>query len=443
MRDYLVLGFVYGSIPFCFKKPWIGVLVFLFISLANPHRFSWSFAVHAQVAMLVAVPTILGFLVTREKDPFPRERESILLLLFWGLTMVTSHFAIYANSAWSYWQQFSKILLMAFLTTALFIDRKKLKYYFLTIGVSLGLLGAKGGLFSLMTGGRYNVRGPEGTFIENEGDFALALNMALPLLHYLAREEKNVWIKTGLRVLFVFTLIAVVFTYSRGAFLGLSAVLILIFLRSKQKFLAVVAAVLIFFATSYIPPAWYEEMSTMITYEEDGSAMGRIDAWKFAINLARDRPLTGGGFEAFKPAMFDIYYEGSSRYHDAHSNWFEVLGEQGFTGLVLYVSILFSCLWSLQKIRRRALETESGSWMRSYAEMIQVSLVAYMVGGSFVGRAYFDLFYQMVAGVIVLKVLVDRELGGRDEEVNLPGAPAIAEEEIAETHPRTPSYSGT
>ena len=44
------------------------------------------------------------------------------------------------------------------------------------------------------------------------------------------------------------------------------------------------------------------------------------------------------------------------------------------------------------------------------ANMFLIALVAYMVGGVFLGRAYFDLFYHIVAMTVILKVVVEREM---------------------------------
>ena len=61
-----------------------------------------------------------------------------------------------------------------------------------------------------------------------------------------------------------------------------------------------------------MPQQWFERMATIKTYEQDASAMGRINAWNMAFNLAKDRPL-GGGFDAFQWDMFAALRAGSRR----------------------------------------------------------------------------------------------------------------------------------
>ena len=169
-------------------------------------------------------------------------------------------------------------------------------------------------------------------------------------------------------------------------------------------------ATMLLLAAIYVPEKWYTRMGTITTYEQDASAMGRINAWHFAWNVASDRPFTGGGFQTFSPELFEIYAPNPDQYADAHSIYFEMLGEQGFIALGLFMALLTSCFLSLRKVKKDFKDVPSGDWLCNYSDMLQVSLIAYMVGGAFLGRAYFDLFYHLVCTIVVLKVLAKREL---------------------------------
>jgi probable O-glycosylation ligase (exosortase A-associated) len=151
-------------------------------------------------------------------------------------------------------------------------------------------------------------------------------------------------------------------------------------------------------------------MNTIGTYEQDGSAMGRINAWHFAYNLAKDRPLVGGGFGAFTQEAFAVWAPNPNDFHDSHSIWFTMLGEHGFVGLGLFV-LLWLLTWRLSSGLIRSCTGRSELlWVADLARMIQVALIGYWVGGSFLGLAYWDMPY-LLAGVLVLcRVLVDRHL---------------------------------
>jgi probable O-glycosylation ligase (exosortase A-associated) len=426
IRDLILFALILGSLPVCFLRPWIGVLIFSWIGYMNPHRFTWGAAYDFPFASIIAVVTLAGFLFTKEKDRFYLERETILIILLWIVFTLTSFSAFYPDYAWELWKKTSKIFLICLITIPLFIDKKKLRYLLLTIALSLGFLGIKGGIFSMVTAGAYNVRGPEASFIGGEGDFALALNMAIPLLFYLAREETNKRMKFLLTSAFALSIVSVIFTYRRGAFLGLIAVIFMLMIKSNKKMLsaAVLSSVLVV-APFFVTEKWTERMETIKTYEEDGSAMGRINAWKMAWNVAKDRPLKGAGFEGLTWGTKERYSpDPGATAGDVHSIYFEVLGEHGFIGFGLFIALLLLSIFSLRKIKKTFKSYPSSQWLCNYADMLQISIIAYMVGGIFLGRAYFDLFYHLVVIVVILKVLAKRELINQQNQLNYQNRPS-------------------
>lgn len=410
-RDLILFAIILGSLPFCFIRPWIGVLVFSWIGYMNPHRFTWGTAYDFPFAYIVAITTLAGFVFAKDKDRIHMERETILILLLWIVFTITSFYAFYPDNAWQMWKKTSKILLMCLITTALFTDRRRLRYLLLTIAISLGFLGIKGGIFSIVTAGAYNVRGPEGSFIGGEGDFGLALNMTIPILFYLTKEESNKKIKLLLQSAFFLSVVSVIFTYRRGAFLGLAAVVFMLMIKSNKKiFSATVLSIALIITPYFITEKWFERMETIKTYEEDGSAIGRINAWKMSWAVAKDRPLIGAGFEGLTGRTIDNYSPNpDATAGDVHSIYFEMLGEHGFIAFGLFGLLLVLVFLSLIKIKRSFKNDPSMKWLCNYSDAIQISVIAYMVGGAFLGRAYFDLFYQLVAIVVILKILARRE----------------------------------
>jgi len=168
---------------------------------------------------------------------------------------------------------------------------------------------------------------------------------------------------------------------------------------------------------TFAPSSWIERMNTIETYEQDESAVGRINAWRFAYNLADDRIL-GGGFEAFKGDLFRIYAPFPDNVHDAHSIYFEIMGEHGFIGLFLFLTLWLLTWLSAQQVIKKAKRDEKLTWLRDLASMLQVSIVAYAVGGIFLGLAYFDLPYHLIAMVVIAKVLVNKENAKIEQEKN-------------------------
>jgi probable O-glycosylation ligase (exosortase A-associated) len=163
-------------------------------------------------------------------------------------------------------------------------------------------------------------------------------------------------------------------------------------------------------------------VETIGNYEQDRSATNRLTSWRVAYQLAKERPLLGGGFWAQQHAeIYERYGEVGRR--SAHSIYFNVLGDHGFIALGLFVFLLFSCLWSLQRLRWTARRQPAIAWMVPYTLMLEASLVAYMIVGAFLTMAYFDLYYHLVSFVVLLKVLARRAMSGPAAPV----APAVSE----------------
>jgi probable O-glycosylation ligase (exosortase A-associated) len=415
MRDILLTAVIMGLLPFALARPWVGVMLWSWIGYMNPHRLTWGFASQAPWALMVGLVTLFGMLFARDRRPIPMVRETYLLLGLWIMFTITTVFALFPEVAWPMWERVSKILLFIFITMMFFQDRERLRYLFILIAFSIGFYGVKGFAFSIMTGGQHLVYGPERSFIGSNNSIGLALNMVLPFLYLLRRDEPRRWLRWAMLFTFWTSAGAVIFTYSRGAFLGLAVVMTLLFFKGSKHLLWGVASFLVavtFFLTvgsSYIPEAWWARMGTIQTYEEDKSAQGRFEAWGIAYQIATERPLVGGGFWVLPQPETRERFDSPSKNLSAHSIYFSILGDHGFVALGLYIGLLVSCLLTLRRLRRTVGREPGKEWVVAPAKMLEVSLVAFMVSGAFQTEAYFDLFYHVVAGVVMLKVLAARK----------------------------------
>lgn len=407
VRDILITLLIFGSLPFCLARPWIGILVWSWIGYMSPHRLTWGFAYNMPFAQIVALTTIAGFCFTKDRRPLPSAREVLFLIALWALFFISTHYALYPADSWDDFVKVSKILFMVFLTLLLFQDFRKLKMLAWVIALAIGFYGLKGGIFTILTGAQHMVLGPADSFISANTEMGLALNMILPLLIFLRREETRPKVKIFLTVLFLLCAISVLATYSRGAFLGLGVVIVSLFLKGRFKVIAVFALIVgVYTASTFLPENWYARMGTIQTYEEDTSAMERITAWKLSVEMARHSPLYGMGFQSYRPDTYEKYLpEADNKRVDAHSIFFQVLGEHGFTGLALFAGLIGSTFLTLRRIKRRSAEAPELRGVYNFADMLEVSLLAYLVCGAFLAVAYFDLFYHLIAITVILKRL--------------------------------------
>ena len=162
MRRIILFVIFFIFLPYCFTRPWIGMLIYSWISYMNPHRFAWIDFPFAEIA---AIAVLAGYLATKDKDKFHMERETVIILILWAWFVLTTFTAFNFSVALPMLEKTSKVLLMALMTLPLINTKDKLRYLVLVIALSLGLLGLKGAVFSAITGGVHNIRGPDGSFI--------------------------------------------------------------------------------------------------------------------------------------------------------------------------------------------------------------------------------------------------------------------------------------
>jgi probable O-glycosylation ligase (exosortase A-associated) len=411
VRDLILTIFILGSLPWCFRAPHLGLLLWAWIGYMNPHRFSWGFAYNFPFVQIAALVTLVGLALSSEKKRLPMSGVTVLWLMWIVWMTVTTMFMLNPVEGQGEFWRMAKTQLMILVTLIVINDHKRFNWLMVTVAFSIGSFGVKGGAFVLATGGSYRVWGPPGSFIEGNNELALALLTVIPLMRYLQTQFTHKWVQRGLLGAMALSGFAVVGSYSRGALLGGGAMLAMLWLRSRGKVISLIGLLIVAgSALMFMPQQWFDRMGTIGTYQQDDSALGRINAWTFAYNLAKDRPIIGGGFDVFTTELFLRYAPNPTDVHDAHSIYFEVLAEQGFVGLFLFLALAIAVMLQGQKIRRLTRGKPQLSWAHEAAGMLQVSFAGFGVGGAFLGLAYFDLPYHIMAMMIIVHAVVRREL---------------------------------
>lgn len=417
MRDLLVFGLVVGLALIALARPWVGVMLWNWISIMNPHRYAWGFAYSMPVAMFAGVSTLIGLLFTTDKQS-PFKGAPVWWLLFFFIWMTLSWAMGYdpVGDYWM-WDRSMKIFVMAFVALALLSNRYHIMAFVWVTAGSLAILGAKGGVFTILTAGNYRVWGPAGSFIEGNNEIALALIMTLPLLHFLQLQMSSKLARHGMSAVMLLCAAAALGSHSRGAFIALIVMLGLFWWRSERKglisFLILIGAIALL---PMLPEHWWERMATIKTYQEDGSAMGRINAWIVAWEVAKDY-VTGAGMSYQHQLFFNIYGVHETIVRAAHSIYFEILGNHGWVGLILFLGLWFSTYWNAGWLRRNARKIPEAKWLADLGAMVQVGLVGYAAGGAFLSLAYFDLPYNMMIMVVLGRKWVETRGWERDPKM--------------------------
>jgi probable O-glycosylation ligase (exosortase A-associated) len=175
----------------------------------------------------------------------------------------------------------------------------------------------------------------------------------------------------------------------------MAAIAIFALLKTKRKFVYIIAVALVLVPAYYLmPQTFFDRIGTIQNVSSDGSFQGRVSAWHVAFGYATDHFPFGAGF--YGPQLRAIFnsYVPNEEAHAAHSIYFQVLGEHGFIGLAIYLAIVAVSLIICAKIasKRSGLPPQS----QKLGSMIQISLIAFCVGGAALSMAYYDLFIVLI-----------------------------------------------
>lgn len=402
MRDLLILGVVVGTLPFAIRHTWIAVMLWTWISLMNPHRLAWGFIQTAPIAAVAAGAALLSLFATRDKLRMAWAPPVTVLVLMVVWMCLTTVFAIDPAGSATQLNKVLKIQVMTVVAVMALQTRKQIDVFIWIIVLSIGYYGFKGGIHTILTGGASRVWGPPGGFIEENNALAVAVIMIIPLINYLRIVATRRLVQLGLLGLMLLCAISALGSQSRGGFLAILAMTMVLWYRSDRKVLHGIAiAIAAAAALAVMSTAWEDRMRTIETYQTDSSAQSRLGAWRFCFSVANSR-LLGGGFELYSPINYAVYAPAENVGAPvAHSIYFSMLGEHGYVGLFLFLLIWWLTFRVAGQIRREARKRPDAAWAHTLAGMCQVSLVGYLVGGAFLQLAYFDLPFNIMVVLVV------------------------------------------
>lgn len=422
----------------------------------NPHRLAYGFVHSMPFAQIVAVATVIGILFSKERKIIPINPITVLWIIFLLWIIVTTQFAFYPNEASVYLGSVLKIQFVTFLTLMLMTSKERIEKLIWIIVISVGFYSVKGGVFTLVTGGSNRVYGPPGGMIEENNALALATLMIIPLIYYIYQQSKRRSVRFLLMGMVALSAVSVLGSQSRGAVVAGAMLVFGFWLKSKKKIVTALALVVIIPPLIlFMPESWHERIGTMTAdrkadvadiqamqlrggggalsapipsrdwlgyWPNDFSALGRVNAWNYAINVANSR-LTGAGFESWSPETFSKYAPIVEEFQGGHSIFFSVLADHGWPGFLMFVCILMMCWRAAGKmIKTSKLDSET-IWIGDLAQMIQLSMIAYCVAGAFLSLAYFDLPWHLISIILLCqqilkektasKIAVNESLGGK------------------------------
>ncbi|HED65608.1 MAG TPA: putative O-glycosylation ligase, exosortase A system-associated [Planctomycetes bacterium] len=423
MRDIIVSLIIVGLFPACFRRPFVGLCVFTWLAYMRIQDLTYGFAKDQRWSYYVAILMFAGYFLSPNRRRFFRPDWRCYLMMFlalWigvGVLLSKGTNFIQVNA----YLEFVKIIAIALFTTGMVYNRERLRILLWVIALSLGFYGVKTGIGGIVSLGAPVLVGPGGLLADNN-DFSMAMAMAVPMLFQLGMVERRPELKRTFWFAVPLTVLTVGLTRSRGGFLAVSAALGVLVWRSRNRLLGILVGLFVVIAALAVAPKDYKERLQTIKHPtEEGSAASRLRAWGIATRMAVDNPFFGVGFTKFRQHYLDRDYNPRPTAYElsgkgrivAHSSYFQMWAECGSVSLLIYLILMGSSLWTCWSVRREARRRYYSSWIINYATLFEGSMVAFMVGATFLNRAHFDLFYQWVALIVSFGAIARAEM--RDE----------------------------
>jgi probable O-glycosylation ligase (exosortase A-associated) len=430
MRDLAFVAFLLALIGFGFKRPFLFVLAYAYIDIVSPQRLTYLLLNSAPISLIAFALAFLGWAIADDKRGTtiaPRQILLTLLLLYCGYTTTQADFALPALDKWAWvW----KALVFAIFLPFTLRTRLRIEALLLFMVLSAASIIIVGGIKTLASGGGYGILNLMVTSNSGlyEGSTLAAVAVAIiPIALWLAKfgtiYPSNIWVRLFVAGLVFACLLIPVGTQARTGLICIGVLGLLMLRHTKRRFLyiSIVAAGLAI-AVPFLPSSFTQRMDTIKGYKADSSASTRVAVWKWTWDYAKDHPL-GGGFEAYRSNKLKIEktevggaagnsdvttvveYDQSRAYHSAY---FEMLGEQGWPGLILWLMIQLGGLFSMERLRWRTKRDPEREWMSTLAGALFQAHMVYLVGALFVGIAFQPFVYMLIGAQIGLAAYATR-----------------------------------
>jgi putative inorganic carbon (hco3(-)) transporter len=432
MRDIALAGYLLALVLLALKRPFLLVLVYVFIDIVSPQRLSY-FLLNSIPISLITFALAFGawlFIDNKEDSRFSlRQVLMILLLVVCAITTLHADFPIDAASKWGWvW----KALVFAIFLPLTLRTRLRIEALALVMVLCASSIIVTGGIKTALSGGGYGqlnlmVNNNSGLY---EGSIISTVAITIiPLILWLAKYGTIFTAKLPVR-LYAFALVGAcllipIGTEARTGLLCIALLAIMKLVHSERRIIygaAMAAAALI--AIPFLPSSFTTRMDTIQNYQGDTSASTRIAVWQWTWDYAKDHPF-GGGFDAYRGNSFTydsvrledeggakriVRLKVTDKARAYHNSYFEMLGEQGYLGLALWLAIQLLGLgrtWGIYR-RYRKNNAINEAWISPLALALLQGHLIYLLGAMFVGIAYQPFIFMLLAIQIGLSTYLRR-----------------------------------
>jgi probable O-glycosylation ligase (exosortase A-associated) len=416
MRD-LAFVLVLPLILFAaWQRPFIALGLNMWTTLIFPNGWMYGFATSLRINLILAFIMFATYARSDRKKKFEFDSIMGVLTLFAVWFTITSVFALHDSAiVWDYWFRVIKVLVPVYF--AVLIIEKKIHFDFMLwcILFSVGFFAVVEGLKWIASGGGHAIVGLPTHSLQDRNELSIAFSMTIPVALYLRNQygAQSKVVTLGLLGVVLMLVLSILGTNSRGGFVALLALAAYLFKKSKHKLLLLMLGGLCTaVAMQFLSDKWFDRMNTIQKADGDSSFMGRVIAWKLTTIMVTERPIFGGGFKAIENTpnwnMLAMRWDEFSWFDTgdaypgpvaraAHSVYFQLLGDHGPIGLLIYISIIALCFVKNGYVIKQGRKIGAPPWMMDAAVVLQLSLFVFCVGGLTLSFAYFDMVYMLFA----------------------------------------------
>ncbi len=420
MRSLLLLALYLFFLGMGTAAPFVATLGYVWTDTFRPQEVAYIILNQFPVAMVMGVVAIGGYVLMDRRSPPRISLETVLQVAMAVWVTTTLLWAERPDEAWVKWNWAFKSIAFAAFIPFIIRSRVQIEAFVQVYVLSLAANFVPFGIKTLISGGGYGTNlGLEGgnSGLAEGGLLSTVCLMAVPLAVFLSKYSQLVprlnklgWAYWGAAALAVLTAIG---TYERSALVGLVVLGAYMWTRSRHKFVFSIAIVAVAGLVAYTTTSgWNERVSTIATPVTENSAYVRILVWKWTLDYTASNPL-GGGFMAFIIDHIDIpgtaETPGYTEFGRAfHSIYFEMLGEQGYPGLVMFLLLAGSMLIKLRRLSKRTRTNPELQWVAALSDALQSGLAVFLTSGAFVGIAFQPMFWYFISMGISLNAYMWR-----------------------------------
>ena len=405
-----------GLIPISLRRPVVAAAVYVAISVGSFYRLAYGYASDQPWALLYIVVLFVALLFSREHLVWKGVVRWLPFIPFLLWVTFSTIVALDSTVSFERFYEFIKIQIGLILVFSAIRTFKDVVFVYLAYTASIAFHGVKAALFVLKAAGPVTIQGPPGTVITDNNHFAVALISCIPLLIYFASRASSSFVRGACWGMIAGNALTTLASLSRGGMLALSATAFLVLIRSGNRVKILLFSLpILFLALQVMPPEFYARMSTIETYDQDLSVKGRFEAWETAFNIAKSR-VTGAGFEFYKNSdNWARYSPESSTPRAAHSIYFQLLGDHGLIGLLLYLGA-FGWIIFIGKLKISGDYTDAARNLMDLRRAGVLSVLSIMIGGASLSLAYWEGLLLLLGLISCLRFVATAELTLKSDE---------------------------